>query len=179
MHSLKGKKQTKEHIEKRIAKLKGKKRTIEQKLLISQKTKEAMKNLSLEKRDKMSSKGRTPWNKGKKTNYIPRSAFKIGHLPPYANKKMPIELRIKLSFAHGGDGTFTSKYGIEFDNKLKRKIFERDNFKCRNCNKNHKLVCHHIDQNKFNNSEDNLITLCRSCHSKAHNYYLRFFQNRN
>lgn len=31
------------------------------------------------------------------------------------------------------------------------------------------LVVHHIDGNRDNNDLDNLIPLCRSCHSKVHN----------
>jgi hypothetical protein len=96
-----------------------------------------------------------------------------GRLPWNTGKKFPLWLRKKLSIAHGGDGTFTNPYGIEFNNELKRSIFERDNFRCKTCGKNHSIVCHHIDKNKQNNNPDNLITLCRSCHSKIHEYQNR------
>ena len=63
-------------------------------------------------------------------------------------------------------------YGLEFNNKLKLKIRKRDNFKCRECNwaekkLGYKLDVHHIDYNKQNNDLNNLISLCRSCHSKT------------
>lgn len=37
-----------------------------------------------------------------------------------------------------------------------------------NTNANNHLLVHHIDCNQKNNSLDNLITLCRPCHSIAH-----------
>lgn len=49
--------------------------------------------------------------------------------------------------------------------KIKILIRERDNYTCQLCNNPGKDV-HHIDHNKQNNVELNLITLCRSCHMK-------------
>lgn len=50
-------------------------------------------------------------------------------------------------------------------------IYRRDNFVCQLCmrslNKNTGIACHHIDYRKMNNSCDNLITLCSSCHAKT------------
>lgn len=48
----------------------------------------------------------------------------------------------------------------------------RDNFQCQLCGVGeeklpYELCVHHIDFNKKNNSEDNLLTLCRSCNSKV------------
>ena len=56
---------------------------------------------------------------------------------------------------------------------LKDEIKERDNFQCKNpgCDKeiikNNSLCVHHIDYDKKNCSTNNLITLCRSCNTKA------------
>ena len=59
-------------------------------------------------------------------------------------------------------------YGLAFTLKLKRYIWKRDNYTCQNCGKTHTQVhCHHIDYDKNNNDEHNLITLCHSCHSKT------------
>ena len=67
--------------------------------------------------------------------------------------------------------------------KIREKIKARDNFKCRYCmceeeiitylskgeeKKKSNLVIHHIDENKHNNSESNLLTLCASCHITLH-----------
>jgi len=35
-------------------------------------------------------------------------------------------------------------------------------------NKPYKLIVHHIDLNKNNNAQRNLISLCRECHLKTH-----------
>ena len=53
---------------------------------------------------------------------------------------------------------------------IRLEILERDNFKCKNCSSKQQLIIHHKESyhvNK-NNSLKNLITLCRSCHSKEH-----------
>lgn len=73
-------------------------------------------------------------------------------------------------------------YGINFDKELKFKIRERDNFFCQGCGikESEKDLCiHHIDYNKNNNSEYNLISLCVSCHART-NYqrekWMKYFQ---
>jgi hypothetical protein len=67
-------------------------------------------------------------------------------------------------------------YGFKFDSKLKRRIRERDGNVCQLCfltNKEHKekygdsLHCHHIDHDKQNCEEYNLITLCNVCNGKV------------
>lgn len=61
-------------------------------------------------------------------------------------------------------------YPKEFNKNLKKFIKIRDNYKCQdpNCNKNYKkLHIHHIDYDKKNNNQENLITLCNSCHAKT------------
>lgn len=77
-------------------------------------------------------------------------------------------------------------YTYEFNNKLKNKIKKRDNYRCQLCNditftKNNPLSVHHIDYDKTNCNEDNLIALCRFCNSsvnKNREDWTRFFQNR-
>ena len=70
---------------------------------------------------------------------------------------------------------------------MKYKIKKRDNFICQRCNiteKKHliiynaKLIIHHIDYNKKNSKENNLITLCKKCNSKVNfkrKYWQRYF----
>ena len=55
------------------------------------------------------------------------------------------------------------------------KTQNRDNNECRACGSTHRLTVHHIDysgkglkKGEANNSMDNLITLCDSCHQKLH-----------
>jgi hypothetical protein len=82
--------------------------------------------------------------------------------------------RIKGSnnyFWKGGIGKININYGGEFTYYLKRKVKNRDKWKCSICKvsiKNRILDVHHIDENKLNNSLNNLVTLCKSCHSKVH-----------
>lgn len=70
-------------------------------------------------------------------------------------------------------GRSFEEYGACFNRVLKEKIRKRDNFICQECNKTEKELCHtlsihHIDYNKKNNSELNLISLCKKCHGKVH-----------
>ena len=69
-------------------------------------------------------------------------------------------------------------YGLEFNKKLKEQIRKRDNYRCQECfrhqdelydkkGRKYKLIVHHIDYNKQNNKENNLISLCRNCHLKT------------
>ena len=66
-------------------------------------------------------------------------------------------------------GEAKRKYPIEFY-KIRDHILNRDNHSCKKCGiKNEELYdVHHIDFNKHNNDEKNLITLCKQCHSKCH-----------
>lgn len=72
-------------------------------------------------------------------------------------------------------------YPYEF-RKIKKFIKERDNYTCQECDKQFKgknqLDVHHIDFNKKNSKPENLITLCKSCHSKTkfnrHNWIKHF-----
>lgn len=49
-----------------------------------------------------------------------------------------------------------------------RYIKKRDNFSCRVCGKRFPLCVHHIDENRKNNKDDNLVTVCYTCHRKHH-----------
>jgi hypothetical protein len=73
------------------------------------------------------------------------------------------------SYIHG-QGKFP--YPMDFNENLKCKIRDRDNHTCQICDViekklNVKLSIHHIDYNKENCKEDNLISLCLKCHLKT------------
>lgn len=79
------------------------------------------------------------------------------------------------AFRHGERvGGRSPTYGKEFDKQLKRAIKTRDGYKCVDCcasfsgQKSFKLDVHHVDGDKMNNSELNLVSLCKSCHSRRH-----------
>jgi hypothetical protein len=65
---------------------------------------------------------------------------------------------------------FKNAYGLEPTDwqKLAQEIRKRDNFICQLCGKKGATDVHHIIPRriKIDNSPDNLITLCRSCHAK-------------
>lgn len=100
-----------------------------------------------------------------------------GRISPMKGKRLSLKHRQKIGnryyprqqehFNWKG-GETKRDYGGLFTEKLKRKIRYRDNNICQICeqlvNKND---IHHIDYNKKNNKENNLICLCHSCHSKT------------
>lgn len=64
------------------------------------------------------------------------------------------------------------KYPVVWSPKLRRRIRERDGYKCQVCMKTQNeeerdLQVHHIDYNKENCEESNLISLCMACHIKT------------
>lgn len=64
------------------------------------------------------------------------------------------------------DGRSLKKYYPPSFRKIRTKILERDNFKCKSvfCDGSCEIIgVHHIDYNKENNIEKNLITLCNKC----------------
>jgi hypothetical protein len=92
-------------------------------------------------------RGKSPWNKGK---------------PHLALSKNPNW--------HGGISRLP--WGPEFTPALKYTIRKRDSFTCRECHQTeqdlgYKLSIHHIDFDKKNSIPDNLISLCKSCHSQT------------
>jgi 5-methylcytosine-specific restriction endonuclease McrA len=73
----------------------------------------------------------------------------------------------KLSHNWRGGLSF-QKYPQEFNDLLKHYIKEKFNRKCALCKKNKKLLdVHHINYDKNDCKEENLILLCRSCHTKT------------
>lgn len=77
-------------------------------------------------------------------------------------------------------------YGVEFNNKLKETIRQRDNYQCKLCGISQillktKLSIHHIDYDKKNNLEGNLISLCCKCHPMTNtnrNKWKEYFNRR-
>ena len=101
-----------------------------------------------------------------------KTEFKKGH-------KLSKETREKISKTLTGryigdknsswkGGLSFEPYSVDWTKTLKRAIKERDRYTCQLCGEQEDLLVHHIDCDKNNSSSDNLITLCRKCHSKVH-----------
>lgn len=68
---------------------------------------------------------------------------------------------------NGGLSYKTHGYGSSWTGYLKTKIKERDGLICQLCGDYKNLAIHHINYDKENCHENNLITLCRSCNVKV------------
>ena len=64
-------------------------------------------------------------------------------------------------------GVSFDPYSSGFNCKLKREILERDGYRCQICGEINDLHIHHINYDKHDCGEKNLIVLCHSCHSKT------------
>lgn len=109
--------------------------------------------------------GQVAWNKGKRIslNQYP-NGFKRGET--HGNWK-------------GGLGGYRDTGAWQ---KLRLSIYERDNYTCQECgDRNHagrgatiRLEAHHIqsvnEAPHLISDPNNIVTLCRSCHKKTHNY---------
>jgi hypothetical protein len=81
-------------------------------------------------------------------------------------------------------------YAFDFTPELRESIRTRDNFECQNCGmteEEHLIVrgtvldIHHIDYDKMNSKENNLITTCNSCNTRANynrDYWKSFYQSK-
>lgn len=131
-------------------------------------------------------KGLVPWHKGKKGIYSKETLEKMRLRK--LGKKLSKEHRLKLALSHTGakhwnwmGGITKLPYSVDWTNTLKRSIRERDNYICQICSQ-YGCSVHHIDYDKKNSIPDNLITLCRSCHTKTNSdrkNWLDFFRKKN
>ena len=91
------------------------------------------------------------------------------------------------------DGRSGIIYPFEFDWHFKEKIRARDNFTCQICGitqdedmsrtrqqgkQPSRLIVHHKDENRHNLADDNVLSVCRSCHAKHHGVIVRLNEKR-
>jgi len=50
---------------------------------------------------------------------------------------------------------------------------------CYFCNASNNLINHHVDFDRNNNEKDNLITLCKFCHSRLHKIFKKYKEKSN
>jgi len=89
-------------------------------------------------------------------------------------KVVSYETRLKMSRENNPNwrgGKSFEPYCSDWTSEYKEYIRGRDNNKCQNpycyCKNSVDLTVHHIDYNKKNCAPENLITVCRSCNSRA------------
>lgn len=186
-NSHKGKKQSKETINKVVESRKGYKHSEETKRKISIALKNSDKaKLSIKKAiefARLKNMGSIPWNRGKNTGFIPKTAFKKGQFsldkhPNWKGGITPLNKNIRNS--------------KDYSN-WRKAIFERDNYTCQECGKvGGYLEAHHspksfaqiIKENNIKTFEqaleckelwdiNNGITLCLDCHKLTDNYSRR------
>lgn len=113
-------------------------------------------------------KGMVPWNKGKINEY---------------------SINKKESNPNWQGGKSFEPYSPEFNNSLKKKIKKDDSYTCQLCGDNipefvshrRQLVIHHIDYDKKNSKESNLITLCNFCNisvNRDRKEWTKYFQDK-
>ena len=73
---------------------------------------------------------------------------------------------MRKAFTHIGETTSNWSNTHYSARRINNLFLHKD--KCELCGKTGKLDIHHIDENPNNNSLDNLMCLCRSCHMKIH-----------
>lgn len=93
------------------------------------------------------------------------------------------ELRSPRTWEIAGGSGSQSLYPKEWTYTLRQSIKRRDNFTCYVCQDEENIVAyhvHHIDYDKQNCCESNLITLCFSCHMKTNRdreQWQKFFED--
>jgi hypothetical protein len=100
-----------------------------------------------------------------------------GEKHPNSGKKHSLESRAKMSIARTGEknhawrgGLSYAPYTSSWTPALRRFIRERDKYTCQRCGEEQGDIAHdvhHIDYDKKNCIHQNLITLCKRCHSKS------------
>ena len=168
-------------IEKEINKFR-KWRTICRKCEYEEKKKYLLKNP-----DKLKEWRHYHWlRKGKETNKLWKlnnlDKVKIYRRKDYEKHKEHINIKSKENL-YKRYKKFKEQYNIgfgiwqRFGKNLSAKIFNKYNWKCASCGSTKDLSIHHIDHKgrnyqdkglKANDSEDNLILWCKSCHGKYH-----------
>ena len=81
-------------------------------------------------------------------------------------------------------GISREPYGWEWNDELREEVRRRDGYRCRVCGVpqdecNERLNVHHANYLKQDNDPLNLVSLCRSCHSrtvKRRKYWIAIFQ---
>lgn len=122
------------------------------------------------------------WNKGKSLSLEQREKISKGRKEKYKNGELQhwnkgkhhrIETRQKISQSlRKGHPKFDNYYGKDWIIQ-RTSCLQRDNYICQSCDTKENLEVHHWEPYRFsfNNSLENLVTLCRDCHKEIHKQY--------
>jgi hypothetical protein len=122
------------------------------------------------------------WNKGQnlpeekreKLSKTRKRKFQNGELTHWnQGKHHSLKTRKKISQSLlKGHERFDNYYGKDWIIQ-RTSCLQRDNYMCQSCSSKEKLEVHHWEPYRFsyNNSLENLVTLCRECHNQIHNQY--------
>ena len=130
-------------------------------------------------------RGRGTWNKNTKGLCKPnKTSFKKGQHYSLNTEFKKGQFTKEKHFNWLGGKSF-EPYGLLFNDSLKDKIRQRDDYSCQICNITEEehittygrvFSVHHIDYDKVNNGEDNLTSLCLQCHLRT-NYNRDYWQS--
>ena len=143
------------------------------------------------------------YNIEKRPRYALHKKIFAGENNPFYGKRHSKETRYKISNVMIIKGTSSGKsngryidgrsflpYPIEFNQHLKDSIRKRDNYTCQSCSmveEEHLILfgtnlhIHHINYDKQNCKEDNLVSTCLNCNMRANfnrSYWQEFFTNK-
>lgn len=150
-------------------------------------TEEAKRKMSEAKKDRVSGNKGKHWQLTKETKYKMSKARKGNQSALGCHHSA--EMNKRKSEREKGAGNPNWKGGMSFEpyplawtRELRQAIRQRDKFACQLCGEYPAFDVHHIDYDKENCAPENLVTLCRSCHSKTNrnrNYWTELLGNRN
>lgn len=129
-------------------------------------SKETREKLSIARKKRVTSEE----TKAKMSKVMKGNSYLKGHEHSEETKKKMSIAKIGSNHHNWQGGITNEEYGSGWTKQLKESIRKRDGCTCQLCDKTQKqekkkLAVHHIDYNKKNNNEDNLISLCGSCHT--------------
>ncbi len=189
----KGYKQSAEHRAKISAANKGRKHSKESRKKMSEVAKKVWENPKYREKVTTSNKGKTLSEDTRAKLSI--SAKKVWESSEIREKmsntvknilKNP-EIRKKMSDAQQGEnnpnwrgGITSDSYAADCTETLRESVRKRDNYTCQLCGKTQEeegknLATHHINYNKEDSRENNLITLCNCCHGTT-NFNREYWQ---
>ena len=108
---------------------------------------------------------RAAWSRGAYDSYD-----RQGERNPFYGRKHSDETKAAIAeIARSRVITGIGEYGDDWTEELRERIVARDGHRCQVCNGSDSMLqVHHVDLDRTNNAESNLLTLCAACHLAYH-----------